>query len=264
MEVTGYLGPEGSYSNLAAVKLCGGGALKPYASFRALFYALCSGGISAAVLPVENTLNGAVNQNLDLLDETGGAFATASVTLPIDHRLVTVEGAGLKDIKRVYSHPQALEQCSRFLSEKLPQAELCSTSSTAECLKMIKSPACAGIVGSHVKCDGLTLSKECVSDEKNNFTTFLKVVRGSFDPDADKSYIYFSLVCAHRPGELCAMLGILSGYGVNMTKIESRPIKNTPGKFRFFIEIDASQKNVLNALAEIKERALTFKILGAY
>jgi len=269
-EITAYLGPEGSYSQLAAQTLCKGSALLPKVSFRSVFSALVGGEATCAVIPLENTVNGAVVQNLDLLLENVGLTVVEGCRIKIEHRLATLNGAPLSGIKRVYSHPQALEQCSKYLYENLPQAKLIATSSTSESLKKITSAEAAGIVAPHARAEGVTLSKESISDEKTNYTYFYKVVKGEFvfpnDSFAGKGRLFFSFTCRHRPGQLVAVLSVLAEYGINMTEIESRPIKNRPGEFVFFIEIETGEnrKALLSALDRIKEQALSFRIFGAY
>lgn len=260
----GYLGPNGSYSSLAAEKLCGGAELVAYASFRALFSALKAGDIDTAVIPIENTVNGAVTQNLDLLEETDGVIAVAQCEIEIDHRLITLKGAKEEEIKKIYSHPQALEQCAKYISEHYKNAKLYNTSSTAESVEMLKDCTCAGIVGAHMKVDGFSLGSENMSDEENNRTCFLKVVRGDETKLTNSTSVFFTFTCRHEAGALCKMLEIIARANLNMTEIESRPIKNRYGEFRFFIEIEADYAAAKDVLKQIQERSLSMKILGAY
>lgn len=260
----GYLGPAGSYSGLAVQKLCRGAEEVVCLSFRALFSALKAGDIDVAVIPIENTVNGAVTQNLDLLEETEGVIAVGQCEVEIDHRLITLRGAKSENIKKIYSHPQALEQCSKYLAENFPDAKLYNTASTAESVEMLKSADCAGIVGAHMKADGLVLGGENLSDEKNNRTRFLKVVRGGTEKLEKVKSVFFSFTCRHEAGALCKALEVISRHGLNMTKIESRPIKEKCGEFRFFIEIEADYAAATGVLDELKGQCLSLKILGAY
>lgn len=266
-EKTGYLGPEESYSRLAAEKLCGGSELIPYEGFYGMFKALERGEVDSIVLPIKNTVNGAVTQNLDLMEEAQGVVAVARCRLRIDHRLATLAGADTGKIKDVYSHPQALAQCSEYLAENFPSARLHETSSTAEGLKKIRCATDAAIVGAHVAEEGIALSEQTVSDEKENYTTFLKVVKGGLTPgEGLGESCFFCFTLRNETGALCGALNVLVSYGINLTDIESRPIKNHPGRIRFFIEIDCSagRGNVEAALKELKNHTLSFKMLGAY
>ena len=262
----GYLGPEGSYSEIAAERLKKGESKRAYPTFPLLISALKRGDIDSAAVPVGNSLNGAVVQNLDLLQDMDGFCAVASCAVGIDHRLVTREGAPLSGIKRIYSHAQALGQCARYLNNNFPSAALMQCQSTSGCLELIKSDSDAGIVGPQCKREGFTLSDECISDEKNNYTLFVLIVRGAPDESASTDRIFFSLTCRHEVGALVKMLSILSDNGLNMTKIESRPIKDRVWEYRFFIEVegDYSDAEVRAAIQKVSARASSFKLLGCY
>lgn len=262
----GYLGPEGSYSQLAAEKLKAKAQPVPYSGFYQLVKALKGEEIDFAVLPIENSLNGGVMQNIDLLQQTEGIIAVKEAVIKIDHRLVTQQGAKLEDIKRVYSHAQALGQCTAYLSENLPEAKLIETSSTSGSVSMIKTAQDAAIAGAHCSCGDLQISSESVSDEKNNYTQFLLITRGCADELASCKKIYFSVTCLHEPGALMRLLAVLDKYSLNMTKIESRPIKDRVGEYRFFIEMEAdySSPDVKKAIEGIKAISSSFKLLGCY
>lgn len=262
----GYLGPDGTYSFLAAKKLCPQADLVGYSSFFTLFNALEKGKINAMVVPVENTVNGAVTQVLDLLQESGNVCAAAACAVKVDHRLATVKGADLSKIRRVYSHSQALAQCSKFLADNLPQAKLIETSSTAESLDRIAGKDDAGIVGGHCERAGIALSERSISDEEKNYTQFLFVQNGAPADDAFSDRIFFTVTCRHKVGALVELLSILRESSINMTEIESRPIKNRTGEFRFFIEVEGNyaDPDIKSALKKIEEEANSFRLLGCY
>lgn len=262
----GYLGPEGTYSSIGARELCPEGELVQYPTFFTLFSALKCGAVDGIVLPIENSLNGAVTQNLDLLQETEGVYAKAICRVKIEHRLVTLKGADKSKITHIYSHPQALAQCAKFLAVTYPDAQLHETASTAECYKKIVLPTDAGIVGAHCGREGYELGGGSISDEENNFTQFLLVVNGQPDEDAESNRLFFSVTCYHRAGELFELLRVLKEGNVNMTKIESRPIKDRAGEFRFFIEAEGNYAlpEVKATLNRLREEAHSVKILGCY
>ena len=261
-----YLGPQGSYSYVAAKKMCPDAHLIPCITFAAVVRQLLDGLADAAVLPIENTLNGGVLQNMDLLQNNPSLCAVREYTLRIDHRLITLAGADKGAIKRIYSHRQALDQCSEFLRKNYPDAQLIAENSTAASLSRIESAQDAAIAGPHSAGVGLDVSEECISDEKNNFTHFLLVVKGSLPEDFSSSRVYFTITCNHVPGALLKMLSVIYENNLNMTKIESRPIKERPGEYRFFIEIegDYSKSDTKRAFERIKAAAHSFRILGAY
>ncbi len=266
MKKCAYLGPCGSYSHLAAVKMCGGAELMPYGNFHSVMRAVEAGDCDCAVIPIENSLNGGVLQNIDLLQTASGVVAVEDMTLPLDHRLATLKGANYGGISRIYSHEQPLAQCGEYLVNNFSAAQLIATSSTAASLDMVKSFSDAAIVGAHVKREGIVLSDENISDGKNNFTHFLLVRRGEIDETVRSSKIYFSVTCAHSSGALLDILEPMRAGGLNMTKIQSRPIKDKAGEYRFFIEVegDYSEKTVRKVLKRVQNSAKSFKLLGAY
>ena len=277
-----FLGPEGSYSHLAAQRFLqtesigkkGGVNFDeciPFRNFAEVFDAVQSGRVDAGVAPIENSLQGGVLQSLDLLQASEGVYAVKETIIRIDHRLIYKEGVKLTEIGRVYSHRQALDQCSEFLSRKIPFASLREAESTAFGVKRAmedESGRSAAIAGAHATAlpKGFVMSEECVSDEKNNFTHFLFLKKGEQALPCHSDKVFFSTVCPHKPGSLLALLEIIAKHGVNMTKIESRPVKNRVGDYRFFIEADCdiATDAVRNMLSEIKVNTLECKLLGAY
>lgn len=278
-----FLGPEGSYSHLVAQKFLKTEAPQgerkindwdeciPFRNFADVFSAVANGRVDSAVVPIENSLQGGVLQNLDLLQSYEDLYAVKETVIRIDHRLAYKEGTKLSDIGRVYSHRQALDQCAEFLSKQIPFASLREAESTAFGLSRAMEDASgksAAIVGAHTENlrGGFVMSEECISDEKNNYTHFLLIKKGASALPKQSTRVFFSTVCPHKPGSLLELLQIISKYGVNMTKIESRPVKNRVGEYRFFIEADCSigEEYVQNMLAYIKENTLECKLLGAY
>lgn len=266
MEKVGYLGPEGSYSHIAAQTFRPNAELCGYGSFRLAVEALIRNECTAVALPVENSLNGSVAQVMDLLQYTENVFAFEECTVKIDHRFATLKGAKYSGISRIYSHEQALAQCGKFIFENFPSAELIATPSTAASLKMLKSAADACIVGAHTNNEEIVLSGENIADEKNNFTHFLLVKNGCALGAESSRKVYFSATCRHEAGALFNLLSVIKDGGLNMTKIQSRPIKDKAGEYRFFVEVegDIADARFKQVLADIEQAANSFKILGAY
>lgn len=257
------LGPEGSYSALAAERLCPGDGVLLCRNFREVICALTEGEAQSAVIPIENSIQGGVLQNLDLL-ESADVFAVQEYVLPIDHRLATLQGVAYKDVRRIYSHEQAIGQCSEFLQENFPGAQMIYTQSTAQSLQMLDGES-AGIVGSHVSKEGVVLSEQNIANEKRNYTRFLQLVnRGEVPKHSNK--IFLRAVRPHEPGALLGLLQIFAAYGLNMTRIESRPIRNVFGEYRFFIEVsgDVGEKSVREALEAAQKEHFQLRLLGAY
>ena len=277
-----FLGPEGSYSHLAAKAFLqteskGEHTINdwdeciPFRNFSEVLSAVSSGRVDAAAIPIENSLQGGVSQNLDLLQATEGLYAMKEYILRIEHRLIYKEGVKFSEIGRVYSHRQALDQCSLFLDREMPFASLRETESTMFGLtKAMEDDTgkSAAIAGSHAVRlrSGFVLGEDCISNEKNNFTHFLLIEKGEECLPKTSERVFFSAVCLHKPGSLLELLQIIAKYGINMTKIESRPVKGCPGNYRFFIEADCDigAKEVQEMLAAIREHTLECKLLGAY
>lgn len=277
-----FLGPEGSYSHLAAKEFLKTevGDKKsardwdecvPFRNFPEVLAAVESGRVDAAAIPIENSLQGGVSQNLDLLQDFADLYAVKELIVRIDHRLVYKKGTKLSEIGRVYSHRQALDQCAAFLSKELPFAALRETESTGFGVSRAmedETGKSAAIAGAHTENlrDGFVLGEACISDEKNNYTHFLLIKKGEKTLPTASERVFFSAVCPHRPGSLLALLQLIAKSGINMTKIESRPVKDRPGDYRFFIEAecDISTAEVQEMLTAIKENTLECKLLGAY
>lgn len=265
---TGCLGPEGSYSEQAAKQLAPQSEIMLYKTFPAVIRSLKEGETDEIVLPIENTIQGGVLQNMDLLAQEKDLFIVKEHIMPISHRLVMKEGTTMSDIKYVYSHPQAIGQCSVFLSERLPLAQTVATESTALGLSMVKGREDACIIGAHLCADlkGMTVYPDNIANEKKNFTYFQLIKKGKEWLDKPSERIYFVAGLFHKPGALYSLLGVINGYGLNMTKIESRPIKDKPGEYRFFIEIEGDFQSpvITEALHKMEEACFKFKLLGCY
>ena len=258
------LGPEGSYSELAALRFSGGeGEIVLCPDFYAAVSALQKGEADFAVLPIENSIQGGVLKNLDLLERPDAPFAVEELVLAIDHRLATLEGVSCDAVERIYSHEQAIGQCAEYLHTHFPNAKLLYTRSTAESLEKLDAHS-AGIVGAHIRAEGIDLSGENIADVKNNFTQFFLLRRRSEGIPSKGGTVFFSAVCEHRPGSLLALLECFSARGINLTRIESRPIPRTPGEYRFFIEIDAQPQAARPALEAARRVCSSFRILGVY
>lgn len=277
-----FLGPEGSYSHLAAKAflksestgefvVANWDECVPFRNFSEVLSAVQNGRVDAAAIPIENSIQGGVSQNLDLLQAFDGLYAVKEKILRVDHRLVYKQGVKLSEIGRVYSHRQALDQCAVYLNKQLPFAALRETESTGFGLSKAfedESGKSAAIVGAHTENlrAGFVMSEDCISDEKNNYTHFLLIKKGEETLPKFSARIFFSAVCPHRPGSLLQLLHLIAKHSINMTKIESRPVKDRPGEYRFFIEADAdiASEKAQEMLAAIQENTLECKLLGAY
>ncbi len=259
------LGPEGSFSHRAAALMRPDCELILCQNFATAVHKLTSGEVDYCVLPIENSLNGGVLECLDIL-EREDIFGTEEFLLAVDHRLATLEGVKPEDIRCIYSHIQAIAQCSQYIQKNFSGVKVMSTSSTSESLSLLDRHS-AGIVGAHIKREGVVLSEENIADNKSNFTRFLLVERRNKIPEKS-AMVFFSALCrdSDRPGSLLGLLKIFQRHGINLTRIESRPVKDAFGKYRFFIEIagDIGSDWVKRALAEAENYCSQYKLLGAY
>lgn len=258
------LGPDGSYSALVAQQWEEDPKLVMCADFDEVIDKLMKNDVDCAILPVENSIQGGVLKSLDLLEQFP-VFADREYVLSIDHRLAVKVGTKIEEIDCIYSHEQAIGQCAKFLRGNFPKATYIPTASTAESLAKINEHS-AGIVGSHVSADGIALSKENIADEKKNLTRFLRIIRKKDALPHVSSKVFFCAVCRHAPGALYDLLSVFASYGINLARIESRPIADRFGDYRFFIEIEADcgRQNTMQALALAEKKCLSFRLIGAY
>ncbi len=262
-----YLGPVGTFSEMAAKKHFGDGALlKPQSSIDEVYRSVESNACDFGVVPVENSTEGAVGRSLDLMPQTT-LKTCGEVLVRIHHHLMASDLVPLANIQNVFSHGQSLAQCHEWLNTNLPHAERIAVSSNAEAARRAAlEPFAAAVAGemaaSHY---GLTLLASNIEDEPNNTTRFL--VLGNYQPKAtgrDKTSLVLS--APNRAGAVYEMLTPFANRGVSMSKFESRPSKIAIWEYLFFIDIDghADDANVAEALVEVRTIAGYVKVLGSY
>ncbi len=257
------LGPAGSYSELAAKELCPDCERLLCRNFHETIESLVNGASDYAVLPIENSIQGGVVVNLDLVSQYS-VFAIKETVLQIDHRLAMLRGVKREDITQVYSHEQAIGQCGTFLREHLPGAKCRYADSTAESLSLLDAHT-AGIVGAHVRAEGVELSEENIANEKCNYTRFMLLERRG-DLPAHSTKVYFSAVTGHVPGTLAELLQIFARNNVNLTRIESRPLRGKFGQYSFFIELNGNvaDPKLIDVLRAARDYCEHFRLIGAY
>jgi chorismate mutase / prephenate dehydratase len=261
-----FLGPEGTYSQEAALKHFGGTTpLAPSASIDEVFRRIESGDVGYAVVPVENSTEGAVGRTLDLLLATQ-ARVCGEVMLPIHQCLMSRTGA-MESIKKVYSHTQSLAQCQRWLARYLPKAEQVPVVSNAEAARIAGKERSAGAIASRTAADlyGLRVIARNIEDESRNTTRFLVLGNQDAAPSGrDKT----SLILSTRnvPGAVHELLTPIAANGVSMSRLESRPARTGSWEYVFYIDLEGHQRdaNVARALAALERKASLFKNLGSY
>jgi prephenate dehydratase len=267
-----FQGEPGAFSEAAAVQLLGEEITTvPRPTFDAVFRAIAEGAADALLVPVENSLAGSVVRVYDLLVESGLTI-TAETILPIEMNLIACPGASLADIRTVSSHPMALAQCERFFGAH-PQFKRAPAEDTAGSVRetiVRGDKTSAAIAGRRAAThyQGVILA-ERIQDNAENFTRFvlLRTPANAADVQTNSGARKMSIAMrlAHRPGALLASLEPLARHGVNLLKIESRPIHGRPWEYQFFIDVETDAAALLGeALAELRKATHEVRVLGFY
>jgi prephenate dehydratase len=262
-----YQGEPGAFSEAAARRVDPDAQLLPCRSFDEVFDAVQAGTAAYGVLPIENSIGGSIHRNYDLLLERTLPIV-GEVELPVIHHLLALPGATLEGLRRVYSHPQGLAQCERFL-RTLTSVEIIATYDTAGSAKMVADAGLmdAGAIASARAGEvfGLASLAASVQDFDDNITRFL-VVGAAPLPNrvADKTSIVFTL--PNEPGSLFKALSVFALRGISLTKLESRPIQGRPWEYLFYVDLAAARDEVscTRALAHLGEFAPMLRTLGTY
>ncbi len=265
-----FQGVAGAFSEEAALAFAPDGDAIGYPTFEDAFAATVRGECDYACLPVENSLAGSINQTYDLLTDSVLAVVAERV-VRVHHNLLVAHGTRLEEVRRVYSHPQALAQCQRFIREHgLEAIAEYDTAGAAELLlERSRSEAGSAAIASRRAAEtyGLEVVAERIEDLSFNYTRFFVLGHGERPLQPGRQH-KTSLVVAthHRPGDLVACLQVFPEHGINMTKLESRPRRDKPWSYLFYIDIEghAAEPQVAAALTGLMRRAAFVKYLGSY
>jgi prephenate dehydratase len=271
----GYLGPEGTFSEDAVRTAPDAEQAELIAlpTVRDTVMAVHDGSVERAVVPIENALEGPVGVTLDTLADDGTHVeVVGEVVVAVSPCLIVRDGTTLEQIERVVSHPQALSQCARFLRERIPQAVVAAADSTAEAVRIVAAePAPWAALGTRRAAElyGAQVLAEGVEDESGNATRFVWLAREPAPPDPDgasKTSLAFWGAGDDSPGWLVRCLSEFAFRGVNLTKIESRPLRARLGHYRFFVDCegDARAEPVAGAVEGLRKHCEQVKILGSY
>jgi prephenate dehydratase len=262
-------GEKGAFSELAARQLLGPEPeITPCERFTDVFQALKTGNVQAAVIPIENTLHGSVHENYDHLLRYEMPIV-GETNVRIVHNLIAPAGVNLRKVKRVFSHPVALNQCLDYLAAN-PQWERVPFYDTAGSVKMLveKGLTDAAAIASSAAAEnyGARILKKSIEDDRQNFTRFFLL--GNLTPIRGKEPRKVSVVFSTRnvPGALFRSLSALALRDISLTKIESRPLRGKPWEYLFYVDFlgDLEDVNVGNALGHLREMADTLTVLGCY
>jgi len=261
-----YLGPEASFTHMAAREQFGSMAtFVPLASIADLFQEVSQGRVDYAVVPIENSTEGVVAHTLDMLVEADVRIS-AEVCLEIHLHLLSRSGR-FEEVQRIVSHPQALAQCRRWLASHCPNIRVEEAASTAQAAQLAARDPTMAAVASSVAKDfyGLEVIEPNIEDHANNITRFLVI--GDLEPPPsgdDKTSIVFSV--KDEVGILHRMLEPFARNRINLTKIESRPLKNKPWEYLFFLDMEGhkDEPRIRRALKKLESSCLFMKVLGSY
>jgi prephenate dehydratase len=268
-----FLGPAGTFAEEALRASAPAGVEEvPYPSIFEAVMAVQTGAVDRAVVPIENSIEGSVNATLDTLaHEATGVRIVEEVDHPVHQALIAANGVAIEDVTRVMSHPQATAQCQRFIAERLPGAEILSTSSTAEGVRVVaeaSEPWAA--IGPRLAAEmyGATLLAERIEDYPDNLTRFVWLAPEGTLPTAPatKTSVVFWGFNDRSPGALMRVLGEFADREINLTKIESRPRRTAIGHYMFFADLEGASEEpaVAEALDALRERVEVLRVLGSY
>jgi len=262
-----YQGEPGAFSEAAARRISADAPLVACRTFEEVFASVEADSTEYGVVPIENSIGGSIHRNYDLLVEHHLPIV-GEVELPVVHHLLALPGASMGRLRRVYSHPQALAQCERFL-RTLTGVEIIATYDTAGSAKLVADEHledAAAIASARAgEVFGLTPLASAIQDFHDNLTRFLVIGRRPFnDSVPDKTSIVFSL--PNEPGALFKALSAFALRGIDLTKLESRPIQGRPWEYLFYVDMAAARDELAcaRALAHLAEFAPTLRILGSY
>ena len=267
-EPVAFQGERGAYSEMATLQYFPNAKVLPKKSFQDVFDSIETGEANYAVVPIENSIEGSINETYDLLLQTK-TTVSGEIYQRVRHCLIVNKGTTLGRVVVVYSHPQAIAQCRGYL--QLKKLESVPTYDTAGAVKVIKEKIImnAAAIASQRAAEiyGMDVLEEGIEDRKNNFTRFLvlsKTKTKTKPTGHDRTSIIFSV--RHLPGSLFGILKEFASREINLTRIESRPTKETPWEYNFYVDFEGHCEDeiIQKALQSIKNKTAFFKVLGSY
>ena len=262
-----YLGPEGSFSHLAAIEKFGRSVeLVPVRDIATVFDHVARGTTDYGIVPVENTTGGAVRDTMEcFLEVTGPVKVCAEMALPVHQNLLSK--TTMEKVTKVYSKPQVFDQCRNWLAKNLPQADLVAVGSTTEAALLASRVEGTAAIASSMAAElyRLNVLNPAIEDNPQNQTRFLVLGRESAKPTGrDKTCLLFSV--SHKAGALVEVLDIFRRHSLSMTKIESHPSPAKSWEYLFFVDIEghAEDESVRQAIAEARPHTRQLEVLGSF
>ncbi|MDE2966242.1 MAG: prephenate dehydratase [Chloroflexota bacterium] len=266
-----YLGPAGTFTEQAAVLFAGENAqaeLVPYPSITASAQAVAQDEADVAIVPFENSLAGAVGETHDLIIHQLDLYIRDELVIPIEHCLIVAPGADTSEIREIYSHPQALGQCQRYLARRFPNARTEATLSTAQAVARVVElgDRVAAIAPRRAaQLHDAQILEFGIEDDHRNATRFVVLAHQDHEQTGDdRSTLLFST--ANRPGALLNVLQHFAEAEINLTRIESRPARERLGTYLFLIDCDGHRTDpaLANALERMQPHLQQLRIIGSY
>ncbi len=264
-----YLGPAGTFTEEALLSYDSEAQRIPFTSIPAVAEAVSTGMADEGVVPIENSLEGSVTDTLDMLIREANLRIRREMVLPIEHCLLGKDEPEVDQIKAIYSHPQALAQCRRFLERCFPKAQVVAALSTAAAVQeMLQSSAPAAAIANYRSAElyGAKVLARPIQDSPNNLTRFVVIAGEDHSPTGcDRTSLCFSFD-QDRAGLLYEVMGEFARRNINLTKVESRPTKQDLGRYIFLIDLEGHREDTLvsEALESLKNMASMFKVFGSY
>lgn len=264
-----FFGPCGSNTQIAAEKLPITGILEPVGSIKRIIDLIDQNPDLSGVVPIENSIEGTVRETIDTLVRTKDEKVqiVREIILPIEHCLIT-RAKDFSQIKKIYSHPQALAQCNGFIVKNFPDAEIIGASNTAEAVKIVsvQDESFAAIANEKAaEIYNVPILARGISDEKDNQTRFVLIGREQL-PKTGKDKTLFVFTTVNQAGALADVMLVFKKYNINLSYIASRPSKKEFGTYSFFIECDAYIEDAAlkSAIEEISPLTTFIRFVGSY
>lgn len=263
--LAGFQGEHGAYSEIAVRTFNAASVPIPNREFADVFDCVELGYLDIGVVPVENSLEGAVTAVNDLLVERD-LSVIGEVRVPVHHCLLTLHETDYRDIRVVYSHPQALAQCRGFIGRHRFESRPHYDTAGSAMMLARERPEATAVIANKLCSEiyDLEIVKENIEDHESNSTRFLVISRTPAAEGGDKCSVVFST--PHRSGSLYTVLKLFSEAGINLTRIESRPVRTDPGTYAFLMDFlgSAADPAVQSLLEQLRRHVVSFKLLGCY
>jgi prephenate dehydratase len=263
-----YLGPPGTFGEEAALRYDPSADLVPFTSHAAVIAAVDTGPVDAGIVPVENSVEGAVNETVDILIHQSDSMFCDELVLPVEQCLLAPPGVRAEDIRVIRSHPQGLGQCRGYIERYFPRARLEASLSTAGAVEGLAGTTDAAAIATRraAELHGAQVLATGIQDRSSNATRFVILRKSDARPSGDDKTSIAVAMAHDRPGTLVAVLSEFAGENINLTRIESRPSKDALGVYIFLIDFEGHRLDprVAAVLERVQSHSTFLKVFGSY